>query len=44
MRDQEHDLIDLAVDVGSPLRGGVEPRTLVGEHAFEVSDDLVRFQ
>jgi len=41
MGHQQHDPVDLAVDVRAPLRHGVEPRAVLGDHALEVADDLV---
>jgi len=41
VRDQEHHAVDLAVDVGPPLGGRVEPGAVFGYHALEVSDDLL---
>jgi hypothetical protein len=41
VRDQKHHAVDLAVDVGSSLGRGVEPGACLGDHALEVSDDLL---
>lgn len=41
MSDQQHDAIDLTVDVGSPLGGRAELRTIRSDHGFEVPDDLL---
>jgi hypothetical protein len=41
MGDQQHDPIDLAVDVRSPVRRAVETGTVLGDHALEVADDLI---
>jgi len=41
MRDQEHHAVDLAIDVGPSLGSRVEPGACLGDHALEVSDDLL---
>jgi hypothetical protein len=41
VRDQEHDALDLAIDVGATLDGGVESGAVVRDHGFEVPDDLL---
>jgi len=39
--DQEHHAVDLAIDVGPPLSGRIEPGALLGDHALEVAGDLL---
>jgi len=41
VRDQKHHAVDLAVDVGSSFGRRVEPGACLGDHALEVSDDLL---
>jgi hypothetical protein len=41
VRDQEHDALDLVVDVGATFGGAIEPGTVFRDHGFEVSDDLL---
>jgi hypothetical protein len=41
VRDQEHDALDLAIDVGATLDGGVELGAVIRNHGFEVPDDLL---
>jgi hypothetical protein len=41
MSDQQHDAIDLTVDVGAAGRGALEPGTVLGDHGLEMADDLL---
>jgi len=41
MGDQQHDAIDLTVDVGAAVGGVVEPGTVLGDHGLEMTDDLL---
>jgi len=41
MRHQQHDAIDLAIDVGAAVVGVVETGTVLGDHGLEMTDDLL---